>query len=268
MAKIDLQIPSLGDKFIDLRDSLSGDAYKWSFERDLSSVNLLVIHHSGSDGQNPKDIADYHINTNNWGGIGYHFLVSSDGLVYYVGDISTARASVSGLDEQIIGIALMGNFVSDKQPNAEQIEATKKLCDFLISYPDLSNIKSWEFVVGHKDLPNQNTNCPGDNWDVWKGKLYGEGGNTQDTINYQKDQIENLQASLASVTGQLLNMQETLGEKEMRINQLTNKLNNKSVQNETVKRQDYTLTLLQALYNLYKFIFLPRRGSTDSIGVE
>lgn len=64
---------------------------------------------------------------------------------------------------------------------------------------------------------------------------------------YKNSQIENLQASLASVTGQLLNMQETLGEKDIEINDLTNKLNQK----------DHTLTIVEALIKLYTKLLLP-----------
>lgn len=67
---------------------------------------------------------------------------------------------------------------------------------------------------------------------------------------YQKSQIENLQASLAAVTGQLLTMQETLAEKETEINDLQVKL-------AETPSKDHTLTLVQALINLYKFI-LPK----------
>src|SRR3989338_4313740 len=117
MAKTDLTIPSLGDKFIDLRDGIPGDSYTWSWERDLSQVNFLAIHQtSGLDTQTPQEIANQQINNNGWGGIGYHFLIAKDGTVYYVGDISTARANVANLNEQVLGICLIGNFTSGLVP--------------------------------------------------------------------------------------------------------------------------------------------------------
>lgn len=173
MAKIDLNIPLLGSKFIDLRDLLPGDSYNWSWIRPLSQVNYLAIHHTaGPDSQTPTEIANYHINNNGWGGIGYHFLIGKDGSVYYVGDLSTARANVANLNEQVIGICLIGNFTSGRVPSNEQYDSTHKLCDFFINnYPDLSSINSWEVVKGHKELPGQSTTCPGDNWPSWRTQV-------------------------------------------------------------------------------------------------
>lgn len=173
MARVDLNIPSLGSKFSDLRESITGDSFNWSWVRPLSQVKYLAVHHSASpDTQTPTEIANYHINTNGWGGIGYHFVVGKDGMVYYVGDISTARANVASLNEQVIGICLVGNFTSGRVPTNDQIDSTHKLCDFFINnFSDLSSINSWDSVKGHKELPGQATTCPGDDWPSWQTKV-------------------------------------------------------------------------------------------------
>lgn len=174
---INLNISSLSSKFVDVRDSIPGDCYNWSWIRPLSQVNYLAIHHTaGPDTQTPVEIANFHINNNGWGGIGYHFLIGKNGVVYYVGDISTARANVANLNEQVIGICLVGNFTSGRIPTSEQFDSANKLCDFFINnYPDLLNVNSWEAVKGHKELPGQSTTCPGDNWSFWRGQIT-EGG--------------------------------------------------------------------------------------------
>ncbi len=239
MARTDFDIPSLGGKFIsegknlfiNLRDSLPGDSYNWSWIRDLSEVNYLAIHASGGpDTQTPEEIANYHIRNNGWGGIGYHFLIAKDGTVYYVGDIQTARANIANLNEQVIGICLIGNFTGASQPSAEQLDSAHKLCDFFISdYPQLPNIKSWDTVYGHKELPGQSTECPGDNWAQVKPKIISvdistRGGNivfnkpTLETTG-QQDQIESLQMSLAYVNSQLISCQEALQQAEEKLNQ-------------------------------------------------
>lgn len=177
MAKTDLFIPGLSNQFVDLRDSIPGDSYNWSWVRPLSQVNYLAIHHTaGPDTQTPDEIASYHINNNGWGGIGYHFLIVKDGTVYYVGDISTARANVANLNEQVLGICLIGNFTGGRVPTPSQIDSAQKLCEFFIfNYPDLNNVTSWDSVKGHKELPGQSTTCPGDNWPVWKAEIIGSG---------------------------------------------------------------------------------------------
>lgn len=173
MAKTDLNIPLLGSKFVDLRDPIPGDSYNWSWVRPLSQVKFLAIHHTaGPDTQTPTEIANFHINSNGWGGIGYHFLIDKNGTVYYVGDISTARANVANLNDQVLGICLIGSFISGKEPTSAQLDSAHKLCDFFINnYPDLTNLSSWDQVRGHKELPGQSTTCPGDNWPGWRPRL-------------------------------------------------------------------------------------------------
>lgn len=169
MARIDLTVPSLGNNLVDLRDSMPGDSFNWSWVRPLNQVKYLAIHHTaGPDSQTPTQIANFHISSNGWGGIGYHFLISKEGQVYYVGDISTARANVANLNEQVIGICLIGNFTEGRTPTNTQIDSLNKLCDFFINSPDLPNVNSWDDMLGHKELPGQLTICPGDDWSNWK----------------------------------------------------------------------------------------------------
>ncbi len=218
-----LSIPSLGAKFVDLRDSLPGDSYNWSWIRQLSQVNYLAIHHSaGSDTQTPEEIADYHITDHGWGGIGYHFLIAKDGVVYYVGDIGTARANVVNLNEQVIGICLIGNFTSGRTPTEEQIDSTHKLCEALINYPELSNVNSWEALKSHKSLPGQATVCPGDD-DSWMNKIISPREiifnqpltQSQEVLNLRL-QVDSLQTTLATVNQQLIFLQEALAEKDQK----------------------------------------------------
>lgn len=315
MAKIDLTIPSLGNKFIDLRDSLPGDAYNWSWTRPLSQVNYLAIHHTAApDTQTPRDIANFHIQSNGWGGIGYHFVIAKDGVVYYVGDITTARANVANLNDAVIGICLTGNFTAGRVPANEQLESAKNLCDFFINiFPDLPNIHGWEAVKGHKELPGQATVCPGDDWPSWKVKIISRegsnssgGGTSPDlgssdrsnqiselyknilgrdpdpgglqtytsspqTIDeiarvlYQslehqnlisnarqtdtlKSQVDSLQTTLASLNQNVISLKEALHERENEIARMKSRLGSPK-----------TLTILEALFNLYKFVFWPRK---------
>lgn len=327
MSKIDLAIAALGNKFVDLRSTLPGDAFNWSWVRPLSQVNYLAIHHSASpDNQTPNVIASYHINKNGWGGIGYHFLIAKDGTVYYVGDISTARANVANLNEKVIGICLIGNFTSGRMPASEQLDSAHKLCSFFINdYPDLANILSWESVRGHKELPGQSTACPGDNWSSWRQQVVeGRGFSNDNSVSiifnsptssdrsaqisdlYRKilgrdpdmgglqaytngpmtiaeimesivnspehqnlisvakevssmqSQIDSLQTSLASVNQQLIILQEILQQKDQEIQRLKDQSASSNQPVLSNQKHDSTLTLIGALINLYKFIFLPR----------
>jgi len=329
MARINLSIPSLGNKFVDIRDTIPGDSFNWSWVRPLSQVKYLAIHHSASpDNQTPVEIANYHINNNGWGGIGYHFCIAKNGEVFYVGDISTARANVANLNEQVIGICLIGNFTSGNVPSGEQLDSAHQLCDFFINnYPDLSNVSSWDSVKGHKELPGQSTTCPGDNWPGWRPDIIQGGSSTglsptpitppvqpddrgaQISDLYQEvlgrdpdmgglqtytnspmtideimqamviseehqnlirlsqqagslqDQVNNLQDSLASVNQQVMSLQQTVQEKDQQINDLKNQPAPTVVPTpDNSPKVDDTLTIVGALINLYKFIFMPGKA--------
>lgn len=157
-----LTIP--GAKFMDYRDGIWGDSYNWSWNRQLSQVQYLVIHHTvTSHDATPDDIALLH-RARGWGGIGYHFVIVKDGTIYYVGDIGTARANVANMNEKVIGIAMVGDFTKHL-PSDEQIISAHILTNFLVhNYPNLETIKSWDNLVGHKKL--RATACPGSSWPV------------------------------------------------------------------------------------------------------
>jgi hypothetical protein len=164
-----LYIPELGDKFVDYRNDILGNSFTWSWERPITQVQYLVIHHSVTDASaTADDIALLH-KARGWGGIGYHFVITNDGIVWYVGDIGTARANVLNMNEKVIGICLIGDFTK-YLPSDAQIISAHRLCKFLLDVESVPP-KEWEDVVGHKEL--QATQCPGDSWnkslegDMW-----------------------------------------------------------------------------------------------------
>ena len=164
MSNISLNPPDLikRGKWIDYRDPIWGDSYNWSWNRSTNDVKQVVFHHSVTKHEaTPDDIALLHM-ARGWGGIGYHFVITKDGTVYYVGDIGTARANVLNQNEKVIGVNMVGDFTKHL-PSDEQIISAHELAKHLLfdldSYPHL---KDWGQLVGHKDL--QATQCPGSSW--------------------------------------------------------------------------------------------------------
>lgn len=176
MGNFMFNVPSLGSKFKDYRSVVMGDSFNWSWVRPLSQPRYLTIHHSaGPDNQTPQDIAAYHVQSRGWGGIGYHFVIGNDGTVYYVGDLTTARANVLNYNDLVIGICLIGYFTAGRNPNSEQIRSAHELCaQLLFRTPELSGINDWGDVVGHKQLSA--TACPGDNWENWRNQIINFSG--------------------------------------------------------------------------------------------
>ena len=206
MARTDLTINSLGDKFVDYREQIWGDSFNWAWTRGTNEVKFLVIHHSVTAHEaTPDEIALIHKNKG-WGGVGYHFIITKDGKVWYVGDVSTARANVADMNEKVIGICMVGDFTK-YLPSDEQIISAHKLCQWFLDQPQWPNLNDWkEDVVGHKDLGA--TQCPGTSWDKsqdgdmwWRiktGTTYSGGGEPNGTSC--EDQLSDCKTSLKSTT--------------------------------------------------------------------
>lgn len=165
MSNITILIPELGNKYIDYRNGVWGDSYSWDFPRTVDQVKYLCVHHSvtnptGNWKEEVDHIANLH-KTRGWAGIGYHYVVASDGMVAYVGDIGMGRANVAGQNEKVIGICFVGDFTKHL-PTDEQIKSGHILLKFFLNLRIFPNIYGWEHVVGHKDLSA--TACPGSNW--------------------------------------------------------------------------------------------------------
>lgn len=173
MSDTPLYIPKLIErkKFTDYRQPIWGDSFNWHWERTTKEIRYLVIHHSVTKHEaTPDDIALLH-KARGWGGIGYHFVITKDGHVYYVGDVGTARANVGGLNEKVIGILLVGDFTRHL-PSDEQILSAHDLCKFFLDQtPVWPNLTTWEEVmVGHKEL--NATACPGADWKETASSLF------------------------------------------------------------------------------------------------
>lgn len=181
MGNFNFRVPSLGNKFVDYRDPVIGDSYNWSWVRPMSQVKYLAMHHSaGPDSQTPQDIARYHVQSRGWGGVGYHFIIDTNGVVYYVGDLTTARAHVYNYNHLAIGICMIGSFIDGKEPNNNQIHAAHELCSqLLFRTPELPGTDGWGDLIGHKTMGA--TRCPGDSWDNWRAKvIVGFGSGTSE----------------------------------------------------------------------------------------
>lgn len=104
--------------------------------------------------------------------IGYHYLIRADGCVEK-GRPDFARGAhctAQSMNFQSIGVALTGNFDSKDNPSGKkghiaptpgQIEALKKLVFYLMEIYQIPE----ENVIGHKQVRNASTSCPGDRFE-------------------------------------------------------------------------------------------------------
>lgn len=122
--------------------------------RDKSTIKYIVLHHSSNDESIITD-ANYHINHNNWPGIGYHYVIDKDGTIYQVNWLTKITYHTMGYNRYSIGICFLGNY-SIKSLNEKQIEAGQ----YLIHY--LQHTLNIQQIYLHGEL--NNTECPGTNF--------------------------------------------------------------------------------------------------------
>jgi N-acetyl-anhydromuramyl-L-alanine amidase AmpD len=148
-------------KIINIVDQLPHHPTATYQTRQLSDITHIAIHHSaGSGNASPADIARFHVNTREWPGIAYHFLIQPDGTIYQTQRLKTISWHVANNNKKLIGICLNGNFITIP-PQQKQLDATKWLVAQLRNqFPNIE-------IKGHKDFPDQQTACPGDSYHQW-----------------------------------------------------------------------------------------------------
>jgi len=100
--------------------------------------------------------ARYHVNHNKWPGIGYHYVINTDGSIDFTNDWDVKSYHVGNSNKTAIGVCLVGNFTIDT-PNHAQIKATIELCRML-----MKKIPSIEKIKGHNEYDGYSwKDCPG-----------------------------------------------------------------------------------------------------------
>ena len=125
----------------------------------------VIIHHSlTADGATVswQAIRRYHIETNGWRDIGYHFgieLVNSEYEVFVGRDLNEVGAHCLGMNDKAIGVCFVGNF-DLASPPPPQWKRGLKLVRNLMSQFEIPASK----VLGHRDFASKS--CPGTQFDL------------------------------------------------------------------------------------------------------
>ena len=146
-------------EIIDIVDALPKHESKTYGTRGLSEITTLVIHHTVSPPDRAiSSIAAYHVDSNDWPGIGYHYVIKDTGEIFQTNHLATRSYHAGGANNYTVGIALQGDFTINMPPAAQRQAAA-----MLVSY--LKNQLDIDSVVPHKQLSQ--TACPGATWDQW-----------------------------------------------------------------------------------------------------
>lgn len=140
-------------KIIDKTNFLMRSSSKRYASRTLDKINQIVVHHSATIGQTAEDYARYHVLSNQWPGIGYHFVIEKTGAVILCNPLTTISYGVSGHNTPSIHICLSGNFMKEK-PTPKQLKSLSKLIVHL-----RRQVPQHLGVFGHRDYGQ--TSCPG-----------------------------------------------------------------------------------------------------------
>lgn len=121
-------------------------------KRSLNKIDEITIHHSATNGT-VKNIAEYHVNTLGWPGIGYHFVINTNGEIYQVNYLTTLSYHSKGRNTRAVGICLIGDY-STKEPNFKMIKSLDSLVEHLKGAIEIKSIKP------HNET--KATICPGE----------------------------------------------------------------------------------------------------------
>ena len=136
--------------------------------RDLSGIRYLVITHSAVPPTVAvQTIASFHVKNMDWPGIGYHFYIDGQGLVFKTNELAASCYQVGEWDPVSIGICVGGNFMAEV-PNAAQLQSTGHLVAWLVQELGLTP----DALKGKKELVE--TQSPGQQWmsgKIWKNLL-------------------------------------------------------------------------------------------------
>lgn len=150
------------------KSTVAGNVYK---TRALAGITQLVIHHSAAPaGVDAQRLAQYQVTTRGWPGIGCHFLVAADGGIAQTNRLETVVYHTSGQDASSVGIMFAGDF-ADMPPTPLQLDRGAHLVAWLAQELKIPNSR----IVGHDELPGQQTSCPGEQWlagQQWKRLLF------------------------------------------------------------------------------------------------
>jgi len=128
-------------------------------------IKFIVIHHSVSsrDKTTFESIDKYH-RSKGWNGCGYHFVITGNGSLHNGRDLTVVgcHARDDGMNYKSVGIALTGDFRTEL-PSDIQLRVLKILLNKLRNTLSIPT----ENILGHCEVKNAHTPCPGNNLLKW-----------------------------------------------------------------------------------------------------
>lgn len=155
---------TFGAQYQDLRAALprnpGGPAGDFA-RRPLLGMDILAVHHTvGPRDQSWQVIAQTHVSSRGWAGIGYHLGIRQGGVAY-LGDVEQSRACCQNQNHRVLCLAVTGNYES--MPLAPEDAQALERCVAVIQQWAQQSVGRRLKLMGHKEVPGQATACPGRN---------------------------------------------------------------------------------------------------------
>lgn len=155
--------PDTQDRYLDKICKTINKDVQWEY---------IVVHHSATREGNAAKFDDYHKNTRKWKyGLAYHFVIgngsqSKDGEIE-VGSrwrkqIHGAHTSSMDYNRVAIGVCLVGNFEEENVPSKSQMNSLLRLAKYLCRKYNIP----LQNVIGHNQVKQNHTVCPGKNFNL------------------------------------------------------------------------------------------------------
>ena len=130
--------------------------------RKAHDIKHIIVHHSATKPNSPdgrKDaeaFASYHISVRDWPGIGYDYVIGRDGTVWKTNENCIVNYHAGNVNKSSLGVCLVGDFDSGDVPEKQWESMIWLLGELMKAY----GIPR-ENVLGHKEVPEAKTSCPG-----------------------------------------------------------------------------------------------------------
>ena len=110
--------PGPGDPVIhDIVNDLITHPTKEYDSRSITDVTTIVVHHTTGDPFQPiNNIANYHVNTKGWPGIGYHFVIDGAGKIHQTNYLTTHSFHANLANAYSVGVCMQGDFTNHPPP--------------------------------------------------------------------------------------------------------------------------------------------------------
>ncbi|WP_099191009.1 N-acetylmuramoyl-L-alanine amidase [Tepidibacter mesophilus] len=140
----------------------------------INKPNNIILHHAAHSNCSVYDVHRWHKDDRGWSGIGYHFFITKEGLIYRGRPEKAIGAHCLNHNSNTIGICTQGNYTKENMPVGQE-KSLIELCIYLCTKYGIKTIN------GHREL--NLTDCPGIYYPLKKIKkeaLY----KTQEIDNY------------------------------------------------------------------------------------